>query len=350
MEATTGPLGTLPGVVGLRMRRLWRGWLAAIVPLALLVGTVGGVLADDAPTIAPFKTAHVRIEGTVSAQGQVLPVQGEGEIDATKNASRLTIAVLGATFETLVTGGRTYSRNPLSGRWEYTEGTQAGGFNPAQLAPYDPATIRAAGRNFMRVGPETIAGVPTTHWRADADLNRLIGFGGAAPGGAGQAQTAATMDLWIGDADQYLHRLRVATPDGGAGPSATATPGAPVAAGQTLTLTFDNFDAPVAIIAPAGAVPATPGATAGNAGGAFGSPVSRTPGPAVAGGNVAATRGTGTSAGPAAASSAAPASYTSPSSVLMVRILGFVSLAAVSLAGLLVLRHRRTNEQHRPRE
>ncbi len=331
------------------MSRLWRGYPATIALLALLAGSIGAVAAEDPPMIAPFKTAHVRIEGTVSAQGQVLPVQGEGEIDATRGASRLTIAVLGATFETLVTEGRTYSRNPLSGRWEYTEGTQAGGFNAAQLAPYDPDTIRAAGRNFTRIGPETIAGAATTHWRADADLNRLIGFGGAATSGAGQAQTAATMDLWIGDADRYLHRLSVATTGGGAGPSATVAPGAAVAgAGQALTLTFDNFDAPVAIIAPSGAVPATPGV--GNAGAAFGSPAGRTPGPAVAAGNAAATRGTGSSSGPAAPASTGPVAYTSPSSVLVVRILGVVSLVAVGIAGLIALRHRRANEQPRPRE
>ena len=189
------------------MRRFWRGYPAAFAALALLAALAsvgaGEVRAEDPPAIAPFKTAHVRIEGTVSAQGQVLPVQGEGEIDASKGASRLTIAVLGATFETLVVDGRTYSRNQLSGRWEYTEGAQAGGFNAARLAPYDPATIRAAGRNFARVGPETIAGTATTHWRADTDLNRLIGFGGAAGSGTGQTQTPATMDLWIGDADQH---------------------------------------------------------------------------------------------------------------------------------------------------
>ncbi len=346
MDKTIGLRGIVMGRAELRVRQ---PWLVALALLVLLIGAVGTVRAEDPPPIAPFKTAHVRIEGTVSAQGQVLPVQGEGEIDAAKGASRLTIAVLGATFETLVIDGRTYSRNPLSGRWEYTEGAQTSGFNAAQLAPYDPTTIRAAGRNFTRVGPEIIAGVATTHWRADADLNRLIGFGATTPGGTSQAQMPATMDLWIGDADQYLHRLSVTTTGSGAGASATAVPGAAVAAGQALTLTFDNFDVAVAIIAPQGAVPATPGIGPGNTGTVFGSPVARTPGPAVAAGNLPATRGTGSSGVPAAASSA-PAGFTSPSSVLMVRILGVVSLAAVGIAGLIMLRHRRANERRGPRE
>ena len=127
--------------------------------LGLLLALVCGPLvraraADEPPTIAPFTTAHVRIAGSISAQGQERPVQGEGDIDANEEASRLTVTLLGETSETIAIDGRIYSRNATTGRWEYTDGG-GGGFDPARLAIYDPARIRAAGKLFTRVGPET---------------------------------------------------------------------------------------------------------------------------------------------------------------------------------------------------
>jgi hypothetical protein len=211
---------------------------------------------DEAPSITPFATAHVRIAGTVSAQGQELPVQGDGDIDATRGASHLTVGLLGAAFETIIVDGRTYSRNQATGRWEYTEGAGAGGFNAARLAPYDPATIRAAGRNFTRIGAEAIAGTATTRWRADVDLARLIGaLPGAGPGGLDGSNSK--MDLWIGDADERLRQLVIDAQ--GAASTASATPG-PFR--LNLALNFSNFDEPVPIIAPPGATAAaTPSAT-----------------------------------------------------------------------------------------
>jgi hypothetical protein len=304
------------------------GWWAAFALALMLPGAVLG--AEDPPTIAPFRTAQVTIEGTVSAQGQVLPIQGVGEIDAANGASHLTVAVLGAAFESIVVDGKSYTRNPLTGRWEYSEGAQAGGFNPARLAPYDPATIRAAGRNFTRVGPETINGIPTTHWRADTDLNLLLGLGSPSASGAGLGQINATMDLWIGDVDQRLHRLAV---EALGSASASAVPGTPTTtapARQALTLTFKSFDTEVRIIAPPGAVPATPGAIGGA--GIIASPVIAAP---------AATRAIAPSA-PAAAPSAALQTGSSPSSIMIVRILGVVSLTTVGIAALIALQHRRS--------
>ena len=315
--------------------RFWKRWLASLALFVALIGTAAGVQAEDPPTIAPFTTARVRVEGTVSAQGQVLPIQGEGEIDATKGASRLTIAVLGAAFETIVVDGRTYSRNSRTGRWEYSEGTQAGGFNPARLAPYDLATIRAAGSNFTRVGPETVDGVVTTRWRADADLERLLGLSGSAASGAGLGQTAATMDLWIGDADQRLRRLTLETQ----GAVGAGTP-VPSAAGQSLTLTFSNFDAEVRIIAPAGAVQATPGIP-GGIGAIATAPVPTVP----VATNIAATRVAAASATIAAVPSRPPGAISSPSSIMIVRLLGVVSLVSIGISALIVLQHRRKRGQ-----
>lgn len=305
------------------------GWLGLLVVGAS--AALAGPRAEAAPAIAPFTTAHLRVSGTVSASGQELPVEGEGEIDAARGASHLTVGLLGATFETIVVDGRTYSRNALTGRWEYTEGPQANGFNPARFAPYDPATIRAAGRNFVRIGEAPIGGVPTTHWRADADLARLLGL---APG-AGFATSAATMDLWIGQADNWLRRLAVAAQG-----TTTDAGGATVPFKQALTLTFDHLDEPIAIAAPPGAVPAatpvaTPAGRVATPGGALaGLPIAgATPVAAV---QAAAPTGAQANVSPSPVSKPVSAASTA----LILRVVAAISMLTLAGAGLLAYRQR----------
>jgi len=227
--------------------------ILCVLCLGVLLALVSGPLvraADEPPTIAPFVSAHVRIAGSISAQGQDRPVQGEGDIDTAKGASRLTVTLLGATAETIAIGGRTYSRNATTGRWEYTDGG-GGGFDPSRLAIADPTAIRAASRAFIRVGAETINGEATTHWRTDVDLVALLGALPGADGGTARLTTSA-MNLWLGDADGRLRQLTLDA-------QGTATSGSATNAYRlALTLTYGKFDTDVAIIAPTGAVAAPP--------------------------------------------------------------------------------------------
>ena len=321
------------------MRRSWLGHRFIILCLTLLVlcvvtttGIGAARLLDEAPAITPFSTAHVRIAGTVSAQGQELPVQGDGDIDAARGASHLTIGLLGAAFETIVVDGRTYNRNQATGRWEYTEGAGTGGFNAARLAPYDPATIRASGRNFTRIGTETIAGTATTHWRADADLVRLIG---ALPGAgsSGLDGSNATMDLWIGDADGRLRQLVVDAQ--GAATTASTSPG-PFR--LNLTLNFSNFDEPVPIIAPLGAVAAaTPSATLN------GTPAARVTAtsPVVSNGGVVISSALPT---PNSRLAEATSGQGVLSGTVVIRFVAASSLVAVLFGVILAVRHRQQRQ------
>lgn len=218
--------------------------------LALACGPFVRVRAADEPPLAPFASAYIRITGTISAQGQERPVQGEGNINAARGARQLTVILLGATSETIAIDGRTYSRNATTGRWEYTD-NGGGGFDPARLVIYDPAKIRAAGKTFTRVGPETINGEATTRWRTDVDLVSLLGAIPRAGGGTVQL-TTSTMNLWLGDADGRLRQLTL-----GAQGIATDN-GITNAYRLALNLTYGKFDTDVAIIAPTGAVAATP--------------------------------------------------------------------------------------------
>jgi hypothetical protein len=221
------------------------------VLLALVCGPLVRVRAADAPpTIAPFNSAHVRIEGSISAQGQDRPVQGEGDADAAKGASRLTVTLLGATSETIAIDGRTYTRNATTGRWEYITGGGTS-FDPARLVIYDPTAIRTAGKAFTRVGAETINGEATTHWRADVDLVALLG---AIPGAEGVPVrlTTSTLEIWLADGDGRLRQLALDAQ------GTAVNNGTTNAYRLALNLTYGKFDTDVAIIAPTGAVAATP--------------------------------------------------------------------------------------------
>lgn len=232
---------------------------AAHAPLALCLGVFLALAcvplvrvhaADEPPMIAPFTTSHIRVEGSISTQGQDRPVLGEGDVDAGKGTSHLTITLFGATSETITIAGRIYSRNATTGRWEYSD-SGGGGFDPSRLAIYDPATIRAAGKTFTRIGPETINGEATTRWRADVDLPSLLGAIPGADGGTARL-TMSTMNLWLGDGDERLRQLTLDA-------QGTATNGTATTAYRlALTLTYGKFDTDVAIIAPTGAVAATP--------------------------------------------------------------------------------------------
>lgn len=210
---------------------------------------------QDQPTIAPFRTARVQFQTTVWAAGEEVRIGGEGEIDATRNAARLTLQVPGAgSTEVITVGGRVYVRDPQSNRWiVFDDATAAGSAAPmgGNIAAPD-----LSGVSFTRVGPETVGGAPTTRWRAEVDLADLAGQLNLDPAQAAQLEDAdleATINIWVGEGDNYLRRytveLRGDIPDpqtGRAMPFEVA-----------LSLTFSNFNAPVQITAPADAVPAS---------------------------------------------------------------------------------------------
>jgi hypothetical protein len=109
-----------------------------------------------------------------------------------------------------------------------------------------------AAPEFTPVGPAEVNGAATTHWHVEYDLAELFNDPAfaPAPGAAPLPTMLVTVDLWIGDADSYIHRaatgMQVAIPEGdGQGGSFSLT----------MTQTYSNFDQPVEIVAPAGAVP-----------------------------------------------------------------------------------------------
>ena len=146
-----------------------------------------------------------------------------------------------------------YWRDPVLGTWSWTANTAA----QDGQATFSPDTLGLTGfdgLNFVALRKEVLGGITTTHWHADLDLAALLAAesGAVPPDPATRLpQLTAAVDLWIGDADGYLHRIDFAVAmkvaDAG-GPAVTLD--------VSFALTLSNFDRPVTIVAPAGAVPA----------------------------------------------------------------------------------------------
>jgi hypothetical protein len=66
--------------------------------------------------------------------------------------------------------------------------------------PTQTFTQLQASRNVTKVGEETIDGVDTTHYRGRLDLTKLKQLQGA---------TAQPYDVWIGNDDGYVHRMKL---------------------------------------------------------------------------------------------------------------------------------------------
>lgn len=225
----------------------------ALCPVVLPGAATAAPPREGMPTILPPKTAHLRLDATMAstleATDQHFVVWAEGDLDVERNAAQLAIAIPDmATIEMIQVDGRLYVRELPGGQWveDASDGAAAMPLNPG-----DSLGMAPEGLEFQRVGPERINDAPTTHWHADVDYAKLLGL---EPEGLGEEpfQLVFTMDLWVGDDDGYLHRfamdMAMSATDEGTGQAASFT--------ASLIMTFSNFDAPVAIAAPADAVPA----------------------------------------------------------------------------------------------
>jgi hypothetical protein len=255
-----------------------------LLAVALAARGASPVGAEPLPRHGTPKTAHVQIEGAFKADNPAehdrveLTLTGQGDYDAPRKAmqfaAQMKMTGLAAgqpqseqvPVEVVAVDGRVYLRDPKTQRWIW-EAAPAGAATGFPLAPDDLHLFESDGLSFVRVGPEEIAGAATTHWHADLDLASLLGDDGS--GGSSAASLPltlrATYDLWIGDADSYIHRVAYALDFSAAGPDGQASTFA-----ATATATYSNFDLPVTIAAPDGAVPAPTSPTGQGAAGALG--------------------------------------------------------------------------------
>jgi hypothetical protein len=198
-------------------------WFALLV-LALPLTACGGVsinaVANAATKATTSGSEHVVIEGTVSAAGQAVSMNGTGDFQSSPKlgSMQLSLGVAGKqiSMNEVQKGTTVYMRSsvfssnlPAGKTWVSVDLASAAnklGVNLAQYTQQDPTDILAALRkagSVDKIGSETVAGVGTTHYRATIDLEKT-------PNGKQLEKVtnlkALPVDVWI-DGNNLLRRM-----------------------------------------------------------------------------------------------------------------------------------------------
>jgi hypothetical protein len=209
--------------------------LVALAALPLLLAACGGghksskgtttvqlapvaSVKQAAARTAKAKSEHAKLEGAVTLQGQQVTVSGEGDFDNAQRQGTMQlhakVAGVDLQIDEVLDGTSIYLRSPLlaaaipAGKtWMRLDLEKLGksqGIDFSALLSQNPTQTFSqlqASKQVTRVGEETIDGVDTTHYRGRLDLTKLKELKGA---------TARPYDVWIGDDDGYVHRMKMA--------------------------------------------------------------------------------------------------------------------------------------------
>jgi hypothetical protein len=236
------------------MRRHLAGLLSVLLVLAGLLGAAASpVAAADEPVVATPQTLHYHAEVTILLAGQGATSVAEGDFDLVHSAFHLTaVTQVGAQTtqtELIVLDGRLYTFNLDRNRWEYRT------LSPAEQATavMAPKVLVHPTARYQQAGTETIGGVATSQWQASNDYNLLTPAIIQGQLGGILVEETFTTEVYIGIDDGYLYRQTGMEDGTMTGLGSTAQSPAP--ASSKAIYDYSNFDQPVTITAPAGAVP-----------------------------------------------------------------------------------------------
>jgi hypothetical protein len=246
-----------------------------------LAGSAGAARAVQAAYTATSntRTATYRLEATVQAKSaagssQSATITGSGQVDFATRAFTVSLnAPSGGTITILQVNGTEYLQVPAAARnqipghkpWvsvnlnkisqaklgrSFAQLASASNDNPSQVL----SQLAAVSTSVAKTGRATVAGVPTTEYRARVNLH-LVAAKAQATEGAKAAQAirqeitalgTATIpvDVWIGPS-HLVRQIRYHTPIPAAstgGPAGTGT--------AVLTMTFTRFGVPVNLTPP----------------------------------------------------------------------------------------------------
>jgi uncharacterized protein YdeI (BOF family) len=239
------------------MRRLLLA--AAVLPLLLAACGGGKQSSSGSTTVQLAPTAYVKeaasktakaeseqakLDGTVTLQGQTVELTGEGDFDNAQHQGTMQVhakvAGVDVQIDEVLDGTSIYLRSPLlaaaipNGKtWMKLDLEKLGkaqGVDFSALLSQNPTQTFSqlqASRNVTKVGEETIDGVDTTHYRGRLDLTKLKQLQGA---------TAQPYDVWIGNDDGYVHRMKLGYSVGGQAVS--------------MTMDFSDFGKDVSVTVP----------------------------------------------------------------------------------------------------
>ena len=242
--------------------------LLAATPLAL-AACGGGKKTSTGPKLSPVayvrsagqKTAkapseHMTVKGSVTVRGQRVVLTGGGNFDNAKHAGALhldfNVAGLTGGIDEVMQGTTIYMKSPLfadalpKGKtWmkiDLQRALLSQGIDLSTLGSQDPtqtlAQLQRVG-TVTELGPADVGGVSTTHYRGRVDLSK------APQGQKIKALTDAKygpVDVWIGDDDGLVHRMRV---------SYSVAPAGSARQVVSFTTDFSDFGKAVVVTVPA---------------------------------------------------------------------------------------------------
>jgi hypothetical protein len=244
------------------MNRRWTTALMALVlALVSVLGAAGSASAQGQsklPQIKNPQSARFDITGRLVVAGETLTISGGGSLSGTNFEESITYTVppsmaqpgapTSITTRIMLVDGKMYIEIPDTmgtgqAKWYVVDVPMTAG-QPG-MATSNPQLEEAL--TVTQEGAEDVHGAATTRYRIDVDVAKMQ----AAMGQTGASLQAATMTMymWVGNADQYLHRFSmnmvIALPSEVQGLNLTLD----------MQMDFRDFDQPVTITAPAGAEP-----------------------------------------------------------------------------------------------
>jgi predicted RNA-binding protein YlxR (DUF448 family) len=225
------------------------------------------------------KTAAFRLDATIRAKStsgssQSATITGSGQADFATKAFTVSInAPSGGTIKILLVHGTEYLQVPAAARsqipgrkaWvsvnlnKVSQAKLGASFSQVAAASSDNPTqvlsqLLAVSSGVSKVGHATVAGVPTTEYRARVSLDKVAAKVQAKEGPrAAQAirqqikalgATTVPVQVWV-DAHHLVRQIRYQTP------IPAASTGGPTGSGTAvLTMTFTSFGTPVQLTPP----------------------------------------------------------------------------------------------------
>jgi hypothetical protein len=174
--------------------------------------TPAAYVKSAARTTAKQTSQHVTLNGSATLGGQSVLVTGDGDFAEHSGAMHFDFNAggLSGTIDVRLDGTDLYLKSPLFAAalppgktWlkiDLSKTANANGVNLSTLISQDPSQTLARLRSISKVtkvGTEQIDGVAATHYRG------RVTKASAAPAGV--------YDVWIGNDDGFIHRMRVSS-------------------------------------------------------------------------------------------------------------------------------------------
>ena len=225
------------------------------------------VVRQSATKTAGASSEHVDLKATAAVQGQAVTIAGAGDFDNAKHVGQLTahaaVHGLDLQIDEVLAGTDLYLKSPFFAamipkgktwlKLDLRKAAKARGIDFDSLISQDPSHTFGqlqALQNVTKVGVEGA----TTHYRGTIDVSKL-------PQGEQLQRTAGVKDgpydIWIGNDDGYVHRLKTSYAYAAGGRKQSAT----------LTMSFSDFGKSVSIAVP---TPAQSGSVSGKSLGGLG--------------------------------------------------------------------------------